>query len=68
MQIDYAGSWRRGSDDDRDADEEHGGEREESDLQERLSVLFVQNGRTSFRFDSRRISHESRILGIFDRV
>lgn len=42
MPIDYAGSWRRGSHDDRDADEEHGGERKESDLQERLSVLFVR--------------------------
>lgn len=44
MPIDYAGAWRRGSHDDRDADEEHGGERKESDLQERLSVLFVRKG------------------------
>lgn len=50
MQIDHAGSWRRRPDDDRDADEEHCRERKESDLQERISVLFVKHLLASFRF------------------
>lgn len=68
MQIDHAGSWRRGPHDDRYADEEHSGERKESDLQEGISVLFVRYGNVSFRFGSSWIPHGSGIFGIFDAI